>query len=279
MAIADITRFQQILEDTKSALIVLPENPSFDAVASGLSLAVALKKQSVSATVSCPSPMIVEFNRLIDVDKIREDLGENNLTVTLENYPPDDVERVTCGIENNKFALVVFPKPGCKAPAENQVELSYTDVASDLVIVVGANYPDNLGPFVQKKEIFETGKLTLLSNTPLQGWPKSVELIDTSVSSISEVAHGVIEQTGLEINPDVATNLFLGIEAGTRNFTNPNVSADTFMKVSKLLKNGAQRAPQTHATLQGPQYGQGQGNRQPSSQWEDNRTYKGPTLP
>lgn len=285
MAVADITRFQKLLPEVKSALIVLSQNPSMDHVASGLGLFLALQKNSISTTISAPTPMIVEFNRLVGVDKVRDDLGENNLVITFEDYPADDIEKVTCGIENEKFTLLVIPKPGNKVPRKDQVGLSYSGVSADLIVAVGVNYPEGLGKFAQKRDVFETENLAILGNTPLSGWPKTIELIDASGSSISEVACDVIEESGLVLDSDIATNLFLGMEAGTRNFTSQNVTAQTFAKASRLLAAGARRAPlpRFQPTFQTPrpQRGDQKGGQQaPRSDWqEQQRVFKGPTLP
>lgn len=277
MAIADISQFQNALGDAKSALVILPQNPSFDAVAAGLSMSLALKKQGISSLASSPSPMLVEFNRLVGVDKIREDIDDNNLAISFVNYPPDDIERVTCGIENGKFTLVVLPKTGNKAPMEDQIELSYAGATADLVIVVGANYPNDLGKFAQKKEVLEMGKLVLLSNNPLSGWPRAIELIDPQASCISEVANDVVEQSGLGSDEDIATNLFLGLEAGTRNFTSQAVTAETFARASKLLRAGAHRGPsQTQGHISAQKFIRGGQNFPPD--WED-RGLREQTLP
>jgi hypothetical protein len=42
MAVADLQRFQDLLKEVKSALVILPAEPSLDAVAAGLSLSLAL---------------------------------------------------------------------------------------------------------------------------------------------------------------------------------------------------------------------------------------------
>lgn len=283
MAVADIARFQKLLPEVKDTLIVLPQNPSVDAVAGGLALYLALKKNSISITVSAPTPMLVESNRLVGVDKVREDLGENNFVITFENA--DDIEKVNSAIEGEKLILMVVPKPGSKAPRKEQVTLSYSGVSTGLVIAVGANYPEGLGKFAQKKDVFETENLAILGNTPLSGWPKAIELIDASDSSISEVAYDVIEECGLALDDDIATNLFLGMEAGTRNFTSQGVTAQTFAKASRLLAAGARRAPvpRFQVPFQPPRFQKGDqkaGQQASQRDWqEQQRVFKGPTLP
>lgn len=246
MAVADIVGFQNLLAqgEIKSILVILPQNPSLDAAAAGLSLAMALEKKGYAATVSSPSPITVELNRLVGVNKIREDLGDKNLILSFANYPADNIEKVSYNIDNGQFSLTVIPKTGNKAPGQEHVALNYAGISADLVIVVGANYPEGLGLFAQNKEFTEglpNITLALLGNTPLAGWPKALELIDASGVSISETACQILQALAVPLDEDLATNLFLGLESGTANFTAPAVRAETFTLAGDLLKAGARR--------------------------------------
>lgn len=243
MAVADISRFKQVLDSVKSAIILLPENPNLDTVAAGLSLGLALKKQGLSTVVSSPNPMTVEFNRLVGVNNVREDLGDKNLVVSFADYPADGIERVAYNIENGEFVLTIVPKPGQTAPKSDQIITSYSGISSDLVIVIGANYPDGLGKFAENKEILEQENLAIVGNTPLSGWPKAMELIDPQGSSVSDVVYDIINDASLPMDEDIATNLFMGLEAGTGNFTAAGVSAQTFTRAADLMSKGARRNP------------------------------------
>lgn len=251
MAVADLTRFQEILASVKgNILIVLPDNPSVDAVASGLALSLALEKKGFSTTVSAPSPMTVEFNRLVGVDKIRNDLGDKNLILSFANYQADKIEKVSYNIENGLFSLTVVPKPGNLAPGKENIQLNYAGMGGDLVIVVDAAYPEGLGAFAQNKEFVEnipSLNLTLLGNTPVSGWPKSIELIDASGVSISETVFQIIEALGVLVDEDLATNLFIGLEAGSNNFSASWIKPETFTLAADLIRAGARRAPKVQA--------------------------------
>lgn len=254
MAVADITQFQKLINDIKSILVILPVKPSIDDVAAGLSLALSFEKDEKTITVSSPEPMLVEFNRLVGVDRVRENLGDKNLVVSFSAYPPENIERVTYDIDNGQFALVVVPKAGFQAPGKDQINTSYAGMGADMIVVINANFPQDLGKFAHNKEILEKQNLVLLGNTPLNGWPKAIELIDPSSSSVSEVVYDIITQSALPMDEDIATNLFAGLAGGTGNFTAPTVSAQSFAKAAELLKNGARRGEkvQTVHTLVQP---------------------------
>ena len=274
MAVADIQRFQQVLGEAKSALIILPENPSIDSSAAGLALSLALRrneKSPLSVSVACPTPMTVEVNRLVGVNEVRQDYADKNLVVSFINYPAEDVDKVSYNIENGQFTLTIAPKPGHTLPAKEQIDIKHQDLMPDIVIIVGANFPDGLGRFSQEHQILDNPNLTLLANTPLSGWPRGVELIDPGASSISEVADNVITELGLSLDGDIATNLFLGIQDGTANFTTPSVTADTFAKAATLISNGARRG--TPAVPQKPVQ---QSQSQVPPVWEEPAPDKGP---
>lgn len=266
MAVADISRLQELLgtSDIKSVLVILPQNPTLDIVAGGLTLASALEKRGYSTVISSPVPMTVEFNRLVGVNKVREDLGDKNLILSFENYPADTIEKVSYNIDGGKFSLTVVPKAGHTAPSQEHVGLNYAGISADAIVVVGANYPEGLGKFAQNPEFTQSlGKnLILFGNAPISGYTGAIELIDASGVTVSEAAYEVLQAMGVQIDEDLATNLFLGIEAGTANFTLPWVKPETFVLAADLLKAGARRQPAAPVMPEMPQYAPPQAPRQ-----------------
>src|SRR4030042_1405775 len=128
--------FASIIESANSILILLPTRPYFDQVAAGVSLYHALRNKK-NVTISCPSQMLVEFNRLVGVNKITTELGNKNLVIKFSDYKAHGIERVSYDIENGEFRLTVIPKPGNNPPVKEQVNLSYSGVSADTIILVG----------------------------------------------------------------------------------------------------------------------------------------------
>src|SRR5689334_79210 len=92
----------QLIDSSSSVLIILPTKPYFDQVAAGLSLYLALRDKK-DATITCPSPMTVGFNRLIGVQKIVSEIGNKNLTIKFAGYDATNIEKVSYDIENGEF--------------------------------------------------------------------------------------------------------------------------------------------------------------------------------
>ncbi|MBI3397385.1 hypothetical protein HY045_02825 [Candidatus Woesebacteria bacterium] len=231
--------FVTMIDTASSILILLPNKPYFDQVAAGLSLYLSLKDRK-ETTISCPSPMLVEFNRLISVDKISAETGKKNLRISFNNYLADDIEKVSADVESAKLFLIVIPKVGKASPQKEHVQIDYAGNGADLVILIGganeSHFPAiSTGDFSNAKLVHVgTRDLTLTSNRSLASFARPA-------SSVSEIVYSLIGQSGLNIDSDVATNLLAGIEDGSKNFTGGEVTADTFETIAQLLRAGGQR--------------------------------------
>ena len=231
--------FKSLIEKVTSISILLPTKPYFDQVASGLALYLSLRGDKEVVVVS-PTPITVEFNRLIGVNKITQELGNKNLLISLEGYDAGNVERVSADVKDGKFYLTVIPKPSLTPPKKEQVQLSYAGVASDTAILVGGANETHF-PALSSNDL-AGAKLVHIGTKDLSFTSgKSLISFAKPASSVSEVVASLIKESGLNIDGDVATNLLMGIEEGSNNFTGPDVNAETFQLVASLMQAGGQR--------------------------------------
>lgn len=243
--------FKSFIDQSNSILILLPSNPHFDQVAAGLSLYLALKNNK-SVSIACPAPMTVEFNRLVGVNRIAQELGNKNLIIKFGDYKANDIERVSYDIEDREFRLTVIPKTGVPAPSKGQVDLSYSGVSSDTVIIVGGESESHF-PALSSKDLVGA-KFVHVGTKQFNASSKiSVMSFARPASSVSEMVAALILDSGLIPDGDVATNLLMGIEDGSNKYTNPNVTSDTFLLVSELMRAGGRRQakaapPKTYPT-------------------------------
>jgi hypothetical protein len=230
--------FSSIIENASSILILLPTKPYFDQVAAGLSLYLSLKESHKNINISCPAPMVVEFNRLVGVNHITSELGSKNLTINFANYEASNIEKVSYDIENGEFKLTVVPKIGFDSPKKDQVITSYSGVSADTVILIGGGNQSHF-PALTNEEL-AGAKILHIGIKALQA-EKDILSLAKPASSVSELVSALIEQSGYEMNADIATNLVSGIEEGSREFSGFDVSADTFQAVANLMKSGGRR--------------------------------------
>jgi len=228
--------FSSIINSSNSILILLPTKPYLDQVAASLALYLSLKEKK-NVSISCPSPMMVEFNRLIGVDKISPELGNKNLTLRFINYKATNIERVSYDIENGQFRLTVIPKPGFSSPRKDHVDLSYSGAAVDTVILIGGGNISHFPAISEKK--FLNAKLIHIGTKNIE-FSELISLARPS-SSTSEITASLLEEEGFYIDGDIATNLLIGIEEASENFKNVNVTAETFQTIANLMKLGGIR--------------------------------------
>ena len=228
-----------LINSATSISIILPDKPIFDQVASGLALYLSFAGKK-EANVSCPAQMVVEFNRLVGVDKISSDLGSKNLVLKFKNYQATDIERVSYDIENGEFKLTIIPKAGFPSPAQDQIDFSHAGIGSDMIILMGGVTEADFNALNSGKlagsKILHFGTRVLEAATD-----KNIMSFARPASSLSELTAQIIGECNLIMDADIATNLIAGVEEGSKNFQGDDVTADTFQIVSGLMRVGGQR--------------------------------------
>lgn len=232
--------WRKLIDSSKSILILLPTRPFFDQVAAGLALYLSLRNKK-EVDIYSSEEMTVEFNRLIGVNKITHEIGNKNLVINFSSYEATDIERVSYDIEGDEFRLTVVPKPGARAPEKDQVRLGYSGVSADTVILVGGANQSHF-PEVSLDDL-AGAKFAHVGVKDLDLKKESFMSFSRPAASICEIAGNLIEQNGLLMDEDVATNLLMGIEEKTEGFSSNEATASTFDMVAKLMRAGGRRNP------------------------------------
>jgi len=188
----------------------------------------------------CPSPMLVEFNRLVGVNQIASEAGNKNLTIKFTGYPAENVERVSADVEGGKFYLTVIPKPGKTSPKKEEIELNYSGVSADTIILIGGGNESHF-PILESKDA-QGVKIVHIGNRELSVLPdRGVMSLARPAASVSEIIASLIKESGLTLDGDTATDLVLGIEEGSNHFAGEEVTAETFELFAHLLRAGGKR--------------------------------------
>lgn len=266
--------FNSIIESDDSFLILLPKKPFFDQVAAGLGLFLSLRNKK-ETTISCPSPMVVEFNRLVGVNKISSELGSKNLTIKFSDYDANNIERVSYDIENKEFCLTVIPKPGATSPRKEQIRFSHSGVSADTVLLVGGanenHFPNLASRDLAGMKIVHIGIRALSSSSG-----KNIISLARPASSVSELVATLIKESGMSLDVDIATNLLMGIEEASDNFSSSEVTANTFEIVAELMRAGGQRRPQVIQTRGA--FPPEEQKKEAPKDWLEPKIYKGTTI-
>ena len=86
----------------------------------------------------------------------------------------------------------------------------------------------------------------------------------------------LLQEAGFALDPDVATNLMMGLEAGSGNFSAAGVTAQTFQMAADLMSTGGRRVPQDAPRAQ--DFPTGAVPSAPPSWLEEPKIYKGTSI-
>lgn len=225
-----------------SGIIAIPTSASPDTVAAATSLYLGLTKLGKHVTiVAAQAPQ----SDLVGSDKIQtafKTSGEN-LMISFP-YTEGAVDKVDYNIDKGFFNIIIYPADGKPKLDSSQVQYAFTGGAADFIIVLdspnlamlGAIYKDNQNDF-QGKTIINIDRHLVNGNFG------TINYVDKSSSSVSEMVLRVLGGLKCAIDKDMATNLYAGIIAATNTFSSYSVRPETFEAASVLLRFGAVRKP------------------------------------
>ncbi len=266
----EVPRIAKILSEKNSISVCLPININIDTLAAGTALYLALIKMGKSVGLASAGQPASQYD-LVGEDKLQSNLVSDgkNLVVSFP-YVEGSVDKVTYNIENETFNLVIQPREGADRLNPKQVKYNYTGGKPDAVVVIFAPTLNSLGDlYTSQKDAFSGIDVINVDRHFTNAGYGSINYIEKKSSSVSEMVLEIIRSLKVELDKDIATNLYSGIVSATNNFTAPTTTADTFESTAFLLKRGAVKKPipaqgqMKQPYAQGQGQGQGQGQAQP----------------
>jgi len=230
------------LSQSTSPVILLPQNPSLDALHAALGLYLGLSTLGKNVVVATSNQVKQQIK---DGGVIRTELtaSGDNLVISFP-YTDGSIDKVDYRIENNTFNLIIIPRPGFPKVTPEQMAYSYSGGSIDCIITLDAPTIESLGKiYADHKQTLDPLPLVNIDTHQANTQYGSVNYVVPTVSSVSQLTFDVLR--GMQIRTDavMATHILHGIVASTNNFTAANTSADVFTDVAELMKLGAVREP------------------------------------
>ena len=251
-----------LIDRAKEIMLALPKSPNLDKTATALSFFLALSGKGKQVKIVCPEQMTVEFNQLVGVDKITTSATGGNGRNLIISFPYQEgsIEKVSYNIENDTFNLVIEPREGYPIISSNDMRYSFGGGNVDIIITIGVAILTDLNSLYQNsQDLFATKPIINIDSQNQNQRFGKLNIIDPSVSSVSELGMYLLSQLNLPVDPDIASNLLAGITSGSQNFTSKETSITTFEAATVCLRNGARKSmPNTPhfqpANFQPPQH-------------------------
>ncbi len=233
-----LSRLNEVIQKSLTGAIVLPTNPTVDSVAAATALYLSIHKMGKSVALACSNKVNYQ---LTAADKIQTQLttSGDNLVISFP-YSDGAIDKVDYNIQGNNFNLIITPRQGFPKLEPSQVKYNYSGGSLDFVMVIDAPTLNSLGAlFNDNEKQFQGKDIINIDRHLTNSFYGTVNYVNKTSSSISEMVLKILQNLGVEIDRDIATNLYAGIAASTNNFTSYSVTADTFENVATLLRSGA----------------------------------------
>lgn len=247
-----------LMQSAFNVLIALPVNPQVDELSAALALMLSLQKNGKKVTIVSESQVKVENANLFGIGEIKNSLPqmqEGNLIITLGGVvdpttqkPPalESLDWFPTGSDLN----VVFKVVAGQRFQPSQITPHYENSSFNMIFTIGAASLDLLGSIYQNnQDIFAKTYVVNIDKSTGNSQFGKTNIVDTITSSLSEMLGDIIPSLQLPVDPDIATNILTGIFTATSNLQSDNVSADTYMIVSSMVKNGGKKPAFARASV------------------------------
>lgn len=257
-----LVRLTDIVTKSTTGAIILPATASSDAVAAACSLYLGLTKMGKTVALICQNPQNVD---LVAADKIQNQfaIAGDSLVISFP-YTDGAIDKVDYNIQGESFNLIVSPRAGFAKLNPQQVKYNYAGGVVDFIITIDSPTLNSLGTiYTDNQNQFQGKDIINIDRHLTNSFYGTVNLVEKTVSSISELILKVLQSLRVEIDRDCATNLYAGISQATNNFSSYSVSAGTFENIATLLRLGAVKK-----TLKKPQ-SMNSFSQQPPVSWDE----------
>lgn len=241
-------RLKELIEANQTIGIVVSPNPSFDHMAAGLGLYLALKQMNKNVSVVCATDPTVEVSSLVGIDKVQKAfMGAGGDLVVSFPYKEGEIEKVSYNVDNGKLQIVV--KAGQQGLSFNQSDVSFQQggAAPSLLFFIGVADMQSVG-FTKAPGITVVNIDNKANNTKYG----DIVHVDGKYTSVSEEVADFLTllEPQIELDVDTSQNLLSGILAATNDFQNGQGSYLAFEMAGILMKKGAVRS--AHGSFANP---------------------------
>ncbi len=239
MALNPTQQISELVKKCSHPLILIPQNPEGDAVASALAFSLILKKMDKLPEVSCPTAIAERFLFLPGVNSISHNLTAERIYKISLNVEDNQVTELS--YEQVGSILNIFLSIKNDNLKRESLDLAPSKFKYDLVIIFGSPDLESLGHiYFENTELFFQTPIINIDHHASNEYFGTVNMVEVTRPSTSEITAEIAKALlPEEKNADLSTLLLAGVIAETNNFQTPNISPETFTLAASLLSAGA----------------------------------------
>ena len=241
MSLTPLQQFQELLKKTTSPLILIPQFPSRDALASAFALHFFLEKsgkhpilagENIAKDKESLSFLNPPENLLSSITGAREFV----LSFNTERNPITNVRTETV---DRELRIYLTPEKGAIDPRD--FSFIPAKFKFDLAIVISAPDKEHLGKIYEDNpDIFYEIPIINIDNHSDNELFGQINLVDITASSSAEILAEALDKTDSSlIDERIAENLLAGIVSATESFQKKNTTPKALQIASRLMDHGA----------------------------------------
>lgn len=242
MSLTTTQQLHQILEEKNHVLVTFRKDGAGDAIGSAVALLLFLEKWGKRAEIVVDEfSLPPQFHFLKRAKDIRPAFAHLQKFILTVDGKKNGVEELSYDMKDGDLHIYITPKRGFFT--QGDIRTAQSDFRYDLIIVLNTQDMASLGNIYQNNtDMFYKTPVINIDNDIANEHFGQINLVDITMASTAEVAHGMIKTLGEEyIDADISTALLTGMIAATRSFSGENVKPSTLATAGKLVAGGANR--------------------------------------
>lgn len=242
MELSILDQVVTVLRQSRALVLIIPEEPSSDALAAALGLSLFLEKAGKTVRVVCPKLNFPpSHNFLPKSESIRQDLAALRDFVVSINIDKTKPDAVRYDLDNQRLHIYITPKSGFYEATD--VTTSSGTYAYDATITLDVPSLNSLGKlYHDNAEFFYHVPIINIDHHSGNTRFGHINLIDIVASSVSEIVFELARSFNVELlDEHVATSLLTGIISKTKVFQSDAVTPRSLATASRLISAGARR--------------------------------------
>ena len=241
MSLDSAQQFENILKNTKHALIFMAQNSGGDAIGSAWATYFFLKKTGVEATVAVPknSQQFDRFSFLTKPEDTIDSLAGARDFVLSFNTEHNKITNVRSERSGEELRIFITPEKGSIDPRD--FSFIPAKFKYDLVIVLGSSDKESLGKvYEENPDIFYEVPVVNIDYHADNDNFGQLNIIDITASSTSEIVADLLQKINEKnIDETIAESLLTGIIDATNSFQKKNTTPKSLNIAATLMAKGA----------------------------------------
>jgi len=232
-------QLKRFLENSKEILILIPENPSADAVGASWALYGFLEKRGLVPTIAFSNNLAAKFDFLKKPERMLTKISGARDFVLSFDVNQNKIVKIRHEELDGKFNIYLTPERGAINPKDFSFILA--KFKYDLIIVIDSSDLEKLGKiYADNPDLFFEVPIVNIDHKSGNDNFGQINLTDVTASSCSEILSQAMESIGASsIDERIATCLLTGIIGATESFQKKNTTPRALQIAANLMDKGA----------------------------------------